>query len=344
MLRVSKDKVFVIYKNTVQIYSSELEKVGHVVCEGNVSGVVELANKHYVTVGDDKKINVFDEGFRKIREIMLTKKLTSIIADENVFLVSDKFGDVFKFTEEDIPKVEEQKDEKKEKENKECATKNIVITHFSVINEISFTKKKNAIVSCDRDEKVRVTRYPRTDIIQSFCYGFVELVTSAKTEEIDGRGVVVCGGCDGKVLFFWVDNGEEIGRLQFEPSNVVIVYDALVVNKSIQCLVGIEGEALYLVKATYNANSGKLENVEKNDIFGKVKGAQRYKDDTLVYTDKDELVLVQAKKSIPISGEGSSAELKNDGVNFKEQRKVIEPAKRFVGIEEDDGKREKKSE
>ena len=57
-----------------------------------------------------------------------------------------------------------------------CIPKNLFLVLQLLIMFRNFKKKKKEfVVSCDKDDKIRVTRFPKTFIIEAFCFGHTEL-------------------------------------------------------------------------------------------------------------------------------------------------------------------------
>ena len=274
------NSILIIYKNTVEIYSTDMTYKGHVINQSIITDAMMMENGNIVTACDDKLICVFDQQYTMTKHILLSKKPTSVIELDNTVLVADKFGDVYQFKMDDFIPVTEDANK-----NKDTLPNNIIHAHFSIINEIEISKRKNAIITCDRDEKIRVTRYPRTDIIQSFCYGFIELITSVKSEIVSNKQIIAAGGCDGSLRIYDIATGAELTMKQFEQRDVVIIYDMKVTGNTLEMIVSIEGKYVMIMKSIIDENNqfGEFE-IEKIDLV--VKGGKFVENDILVYLKK----------------------------------------------------------
>ncbi|EDR29283.1 wdr4-prov protein, putative [Entamoeba dispar SAW760] len=330
MLKFNEDKsvLLALYKNTVQIYSQNLEHKGFITCNSLVIDALELSNKMVVVLCDDKTVNIYNDKVLT-HHLLLTKKPTSVCEIDNQILVSDKFGDVYRFKIDEMPLATEDINKLKD-----TIAQNIILAHFSVINQIEISKKKNAIITCDRDEKVRVTRYPRTDIIQSFCYGFVELVTSCKCEEINNIPIVVCGSCDGTMRIYKIENGEEIKMKQFDKNDVVIIYDVEAMNEELHILVGIENKNYYTIKIPVIGNNLGEMQIEKGECI--IKGGKFTKDDLIIYNSDDQLIFVNKSQKVNIHTDGANSNFKNEGTLYETLRKTISPKQRFINMEDEE--------
>ncbi len=71
---------------------------------------------------------------------------------------TDKSGDVYVFVD-------------KSKEGK------LVLGHLSMLLDALVTECGRYLVTCDRDEKIRVSSYPNSHNIEGFCLGHTDFVT-----------------------------------------------------------------------------------------------------------------------------------------------------------------------
>ncbi|XP_017054919.2 LOW QUALITY PROTEIN: tRNA (guanine-N(7)-)-methyltransferase non-catalytic subunit wuho [Drosophila ficusphila] len=81
-------------------------------------------------------------------------------SDSSSVLVTDKTGDCYQY---DCVEVE--------------ATPRLLLGHLSVVYDILWSEDQQHIITCDRDDKIRVTNYPATFDIHSYCLGHKEFVS-----------------------------------------------------------------------------------------------------------------------------------------------------------------------
>ncbi|KAI8033999.1 tRNA (guanine-N(7)-)-methyltransferase non-catalytic subunit wuho [Drosophila gunungcola] len=81
-------------------------------------------------------------------------------SDSSSVLVTDKTGDCYQY---DCVEVE--------------ATPRLLLGHLSVVYDILWSEDQQHIITCDRDDKIRVTNYPATFDIHSYCLGHREFVS-----------------------------------------------------------------------------------------------------------------------------------------------------------------------
>lgn len=71
------------------------------------------------------------------------------------------------------------------------------------------------MISSDRDEKIRVTNYPLTEVIESYCLGHVEFVSAIEELKIDANEHVLVSISGDRSLRLWdYVNGKELFRLE----------------------------------------------------------------------------------------------------------------------------------
>ncbi|XP_068220075.1 tRNA (guanine-N(7)-)-methyltransferase non-catalytic subunit wdr4 [Palaemon carinicauda] len=104
-----------------------------------------------------------------------------ITSDSMTLLVADKTGDVYHFPLKEDSSV---------KEMSECADSNgteekitdskveseVLLGHLSMLLDVAVTKDQKYVITCDRDEKIRISHYPNAYNIESFCLGHTEFV------------------------------------------------------------------------------------------------------------------------------------------------------------------------
>ncbi|VDN22552.1 unnamed protein product [Cylicostephanus goldi] len=79
---------------------------------------------------------------------------------------------------------------------------------ISMVLDVTITNDGRFLLSADRDEKIRVSRYPQAFVVQSFCLGHDAYVSSLAQS---GTRVFSCGG-DGVVHEWDIQNGQSIAH------------------------------------------------------------------------------------------------------------------------------------
>ncbi|VDK62301.1 unnamed protein product [Cylicostephanus goldi] len=93
---------------------------------------------------------------------------------------------------------------------------------ISMVLDVAITNDGRFLLSADRDEKIRVSRYPQAFVVQSFCLGHDAYVSSLAQS---GTRVFSCGG-DGVVHEWDIQNGQSVAhsvKLGDEPSRKLCI-------------------------------------------------------------------------------------------------------------------------
>lgn len=124
-------------------------------------------------------------------------------------LVCDKTGDCYQFDVE---------------EGSQAAGK-LVLGHLSIVYDIIFPPGEKFIITSDRDEKIRVTNYPKSYEIENYCLGHKEYVSSIKLlpglEESDTKLLSLSGDESLKVWDYL--SGEKLGDLDLPAPGIKMV-------------------------------------------------------------------------------------------------------------------------
>ncbi|KAJ1955039.1 tRNA (guanine-N(7)-)-methyltransferase non-catalytic subunit trm82 [Linderina pennispora] len=132
-----------------------------------------------------------------VREAETPKRANAVVFDPsgaNV-LAADKFGDVVRLTATPATDGDSEKPV-------------VLLGHVSILCDIEFTHgDRPYVLTCDRDEKLRVSRYPNSYNIQSFCLGHTAFVTSVAAAKFAVNNAVTGSG-DGTVRLWDVESGE----------------------------------------------------------------------------------------------------------------------------------------
>jgi len=107
-------------------------------------------------------------------------------------LVGDKSGDVYRCELGDEGRVPQ-----------------LLLGHLSMVLDVVVSHDDRFVVSADRDEKIRVSRYPNAYNIHTFCLGHQQLVSTMLTVRDDR---LVSGGGDATVRLWDFQDGREVAR------------------------------------------------------------------------------------------------------------------------------------
>nr|XP_058941381.1 tRNA (guanine-N(7)-)-methyltransferase non-catalytic subunit WDR4-like [Pocillopora verrucosa] len=133
------------------------------------------------------------EVIRRSTVILFTNKEDSII-------VSNKGGDVYRFSVHDVDKEKE-----------------LLLGHVSMILDMVLTEDDKFLITSDRDEKIRVSWFPNSYSIHTFCLGHLDFVSCLALLS-GSQNILVSGGGDGTVTFWNPESGKDIASEKIDYS------------------------------------------------------------------------------------------------------------------------------
>lgn len=117
-----------------------------------------------------------------VRPLERASSALAFAADANSVLVTDKTGECYLY---DCVGVH--------------AAPRLLFGHLSIVYDILWTPDQKHVITCDRDDKIRVTNYPDTFDIHSYCLGHKEFVSGLAL--LTGEHIVSVSG--DKTLRIW---------------------------------------------------------------------------------------------------------------------------------------------
>ena len=88
--------------------------------------------------------------------------------------------------------------------------------HVSLLTSLIMAPNDRFMITTDRDEHVRVTEYPKTNNIQSFCLGHRDLVYTSMIPSWD-PSIVISAGCDSWLGVWDYEYGKLISKFDLTP-------------------------------------------------------------------------------------------------------------------------------
>ncbi|KAI9291436.1 WD40 repeat-like protein [Neoconidiobolus thromboides FSU 785] len=154
---------------------------------------------------DNKQIKVYNTENWKIEyQRMVIKRPTAIDFDifGNQVVIADKFGDAYSFN------MNEEVTEDKEIEP--------IVGHVSVLMDILISKDNKYVLTADRDEKIRVSKYPNGYNIHGYLLGHKSYVSKMIFSQIQDKNWLFSVGGDGNIILFDFNKLIKINQLELK--------------------------------------------------------------------------------------------------------------------------------
>ncbi|KAF8551355.1 WD40 repeat-like protein [Imleria badia] len=168
--------------------------------------------RYLATTGDDKRLKIWDlESLSILTARELPKKPTTIEFSSNTdILVSDKFGDVFRYAlHPNNEPVEEQAAGDALSSHENPSSGELILGHASLLTSCLLTLDEKFIITADRDEHIRVSWYPEGYVIESYCLGHKKYVSAIHIPVVSPARLISGGGDLELKVWDWMT-----GRLQ----------------------------------------------------------------------------------------------------------------------------------
>ncbi|CAG8557145.1 11835_t:CDS:10 [Ambispora leptoticha] len=124
----------------------------------------------------------------------VVKRVVSLAFDQTdaKIIAADKFGDVYRSFPIDLL------------ENNVKGSSQLLLGHVSMVTDMALTPTNKYIITCDRDEHIRVSRYPNSYNIESFCLGHTHFVSKLHIIPWAADFLISGGGDDFVALWDYV--------------------------------------------------------------------------------------------------------------------------------------------
>lgn len=115
---------------------------------------------------------------------------------KNDIVVADRTGDVYLYSTTEPEKKPD-----------------LLLGHLSMLLDVMVTNDNKHIISADRDEKIRVSMFPNSYNIVSYCLGHTKFVTNIA--ELPKEGFLISGGGDGYLRIWNYKTGTEMMSINY---------------------------------------------------------------------------------------------------------------------------------
>ncbi|KAK6623616.1 hypothetical protein RUM43_009468 [Polyplax serrata] len=110
------------------------------------------------------------------------------------------------------------------------------VGHNSMLIDALITHDEKYVITCDRDEKIRITNYPNVYNIERFCLGHTEFVSCLGLLPGDKNILISCSG-DGTIRFWDYMSGIQIAEHDCKSNSNSEENKKPAIIKIVQCLV-----------------------------------------------------------------------------------------------------------
>lgn len=145
------------------------------------------------------------------------------------------------------------------------------------------------VISSDRDEKIRVTNYPLTEVIESYCLGHLEFVTAIEELNIETSKNVLVSISGDRTLRLWnYVEGKELDRLDLPAPGWRLTQNA---KNQLAAVLFDEKFSIGVYEVTSNENKLKVRALAEHVLNENVKyiGSIIYEsNDSILYSGLDE--------------------------------------------------------
>ncbi|GAA5801297.1 hypothetical protein HPULCUR_006743 [Helicostylum pulchrum] len=157
------------------------------------------------TSGENKQICVWDTQDWSIKSTKPAYKRINAVqftSDSSEIVGADKFGDVYNHSLKDDTPIAEEKQLP-------------VLGHVSMVTDMVLTPDDKFVITSDRDEHIRVSRYPNGYNIECFCLGHTDVVTCIRLLPWN-ESILVSGGGDGTIRLWDALKGTQLQTLDIK--------------------------------------------------------------------------------------------------------------------------------
>ncbi|KAJ3190213.1 WD repeat-containing protein 4 [Gaertneriomyces sp. JEL0708] len=178
---------------------------------------------------DSKHLTFYDASSwdKKGSRVSIKRANCVTFTTDDKVLIGDKFGDVYSFSITD-----------------DKADQPLILGHVSMILDMAVSKDGRWVLTADRDEKVRVSRYPHAYDIQAFCLGHTSYVSKIHIPDF-APDVLISGGGDSFLVVWNYLDGQNVQQVEFSSPGPVIGIVSHAESRIVA--VALEGESFVLI-------------------------------------------------------------------------------------------------
>lgn len=202
----------ILYNLESKTFELSLNETGHTDAIRSIS----ISGNQIVTAGEDKKVIIWNRTFDGKWEISgqfahQKKVMVALFDSENRIIFADKFGDIFRLRNEALrattPDLKTPEDDEEEEKTESESTERL-FGHLAAVSSALFSSKQGLLITADRDEKIRISQYPKSWIVDSFLFGHRRYVSALSFFGTD-ESKLVSAGADGMIMLWDISNSSD---------------------------------------------------------------------------------------------------------------------------------------
>ncbi|KAK0087347.1 hypothetical protein PV325_001232 [Microctonus aethiopoides] len=233
----------IISENLKQHNNSDIDT-----CHGITSVKFSSNGDYFLICTNRKQLCVYKScDCSLILNTTLTRAASQVeFTPNNDIVVADKSGDVYMYYNDS---------------NKYSSAQQgtLIVGHLSMLLDVLVTHDNKYVITADRDEKIRVSKFPNAYNIESYCLGHRAFVTNIRQLPHD-ENILVSAGGDGELKFWDYKNGRELKSISYDnkinEGDVIKLYNNLEELDLKQVVTTLPAKHLCVMK--WNENSSIL--------------------------------------------------------------------------------------
>ncbi|PSN41202.1 tRNA (guanine-N(7)-)-methyltransferase non-catalytic subunit WDR4 [Blattella germanica] len=171
-----------------------------------VAGDISVSGRFLVLCTSNKLVSLWDAVSWTLLSNRVSARVASkvkFVPSEEAIVLADKSGDAYEFSVK-CPHLEGK----------------LLLGHLSMLLDILVTPNGRHIITCDRDEKIRVSCYPNSYNIKTYCLGHTEFVTNIFLLPHD-ESVLVSTSGDGTMRLWDYETGVQVYKIESNEDSTV---------------------------------------------------------------------------------------------------------------------------
>ncbi|KAK9457012.1 hypothetical protein V1511DRAFT_495967 [Dipodascopsis uninucleata] len=188
---------------------SKKQKTEFMRAKNSIRVLICTSDGQFVVASTDeqKSVLVFtnDLLLRSDRNFPKRPSAIDVTSDNKTIILGDKFGDVYAIPLDGKSTSNEDKENDSKSSNESGSSMNPILGHVSMLVDLLITSYNNKeyIITSDRDEHIRITQYPRSYIIERFCFGHEQYVSQLLVPTWAPSTLLSGGGDDFIIHWDW---------------------------------------------------------------------------------------------------------------------------------------------